>query len=79
MEIKNISYNNIYLSEKDIKCFKNSNQLNDMCISFYFEYLTNEIFKESKDDFVLLDPVVVSSIYFDESIEDLSDMLMKRA
>lgn len=75
MESNNLLYRNICLSKYDQDCFNNYNQLNDMCISFYFEYLTEEKYSTSKEKFVLIDPVMVSTIYFDESIEDLYDML----
>lgn len=78
METSNgdLSYNNIYLTKEDYKCFEDHNQLNDMCISFYFEYLYSCLYKEIKNKILLIDPVIVSSIYFDDSIPDLYEILL---
>lgn len=72
---KGLSYNNVCLSSEDIATFTKNSQLNDMSISFYYEFLNNELLK-GYQNYLLLDPAMVSILYFDESIEDLTDMLI---
>jgi Ulp1 family protease len=48
-----LSYNNISLRKTDINTFKNYSQLNDLSISFYYEYL-NEIYKANQNYFQCL-------------------------
>lgn len=77
MSNKNLIYENICLSPQDYNCFKGKNQLNDLCISFYYNYLLSTKSKtiQSLDQkIVFLDPAVVSNIYFDDSLEDLISM-----
>ncbi len=63
-----LSYKNICLRNSDVECFKNWNQLNDMCISFYFEYLN------PCSNILLFDPAAVSTIvYFEDCIDELNE------
>mmetsp|Transcript_29668 Transcript_29668/g.30802 ORF Transcript_29668/g.30802 Transcript_29668/m.30802 type:complete len:245 (+) Transcript_29668:20-754(+) len=76
VEAQSYSYRNIYLRREDLNCFIDGNQLNDICISFYYEFLFNkEKYSTIKQDVLLLDPAVVINIYFDDCIEDLFYML----
>ena len=69
-----LSYNNISLRKSDINTFKNYSQLNDLSISFYYEYL-NEIYKANQNYFTLLDPAMVFLLIFETEIEDLISMM----
>ena len=63
-----LSYNNIFLRRSDFNCFKDYCQINDMCISFYYEYLKKD------ESILMLDPVAVSTIiYFEDSIDELKE------
>jgi sentrin-specific protease 8 len=70
-----LSYKSICLYKDDVECFNNYNQLNDMCISFYYAYLTYTL--SLPDNIVLMDPSAVSSIiYFDDDLSELKDYFM---
>lgn len=66
------SYENVFIRYEDPECLKDYNQLNDICISFYFEWLANKI---NCKDLIFLDPAMVINIYFDDSIEDLQQVM----
>lgn len=76
--LKNIhclNYNNIYLNIEDIKCFNDFNELNDMCISFYYEYMIKEKYSKLANNVILLDPSIISCIYFEQNIKEIYLML----
>jgi sentrin-specific protease 8 len=63
-----LSHNNILLRRSDFDCFRDYCQINDMCISFYYDYLNKS------NNVLLLDPVAVSTIiFFEDSIEELKE------
>jgi sentrin-specific protease 8 len=70
-----LSYKSICLYQSDIECFKDYNELNDMSISFYYEYLSNSL--KLSPEIVLMDPsAVISIIHFDDDLSELKDYFM---
>lgn len=67
-----INYKSVCMRKSDISCFDDFRYLNDLSISFYYEIL-NEKFKQFGSQFILLDPSPVSTIFFDDDIDDLKD------
>jgi Ulp1 family protease len=67
-----LSYKTVCLRSSDVACFQNFRQLNDLCISFFYERLSEQ-FKSFEKEFVLVDPSAVSTIVFDNDIQDLID------
>lgn len=70
------SYKNIFIRKGDLDTLGKNNQLNDIILSFYSEYLVEkEKLASIKNDILILDPAVVVNLYFDDDIEDLYNML----
>jgi sentrin-specific protease 8 len=70
-----LSYKSICLYKDDIECLKDYRYLNDMNISFYYEYLSNTL--SLPNEIVLMDPSAVSSIiHFDDDLSELKSYFM---
>ncbi len=67
-----LSHKSICLRKSDVSCFDDFRYLNDLSISFYYELL-NEKFSKYENEFILLDPSCVSTIFFDDDLDDLKD------
>ena len=67
-----LNYKSVSLRKSDIQCLDNYKYLNDLCISFYYEILTQKFSKHEKD-FFLFDPSSISIILFDDNLEDLKE------
>jgi len=67
-----LNYKSVCLRKSDISCYENYHYLNDLCISFYYEIIADK-FMKFESEILLLDPSSVSTIYFDDEIEDLRD------
>lgn len=57
-----LNYYNSLLRRSDIKILRDRDWLNDQLIGFWFEYLENEVFKNTKTDFCLVSPEVAHFI-----------------
>ena len=69
-----VVYDNIGLSYKDVENFEEGCYLNDLNISFYYNYLTDKN-KSYEAQYCLLDPAMSQSLYYDEDIDFLKACL----
>jgi Ulp1 family protease len=68
-----LSYKNILLRQSDVDCLNKGKYLNDMCISFFYQFL-NERHMKDENRFILLDPASVSLLFFEDDMDDLNLM-----
>lgn len=70
MEAIQLTYRSSTLRESDIRLFTPSHWLNDQCINFYFEYLS-----ERHREYLFLDPASSFILLFEDDIQDLRDSM----
>jgi len=74
MEFENkivVTYGDTTLHQSDVDLLEGDNWVNDNIIAFYFEWLTNERFKEFKEIILFMDP---STIFLTENSEDPEEL-----
>lgn len=70
-----ITYHDVTLHSSDIQLLNAPNWLNDNLISFYFEYLTYEVFKDHQEDLLFVHPGTIFMISFQEKPEDIREVV----
>eukprot|EP01117_Protostelium_nocturnum_P012546 TRINITY_DN4622_c0_g1_i1.p1 TRINITY_DN4622_c0_g1~~TRINITY_DN4622_c0_g1_i1.p1 ORF type:complete len:223 (-),score=74.82 TRINITY_DN4622_c0_g1_i1:33-701(-) len=71
---KAVTYHDVTLYEEDVQLLEKPNWLNDNLISFYFEYLTFQVFEKEKNRFLFVHPSTVFMFQF-LSTEEMKEIM----
>ncbi|ELR17526.1 Ulp1 protease family, Cterminal catalytic domain containing protein [Acanthamoeba castellanii str. Neff] len=70
-----VTYGDTTLYESDVALLRPGEWLNDSVISFWFEYLAKERFKDHQDDLLFIDPSAMFMINFSDDMEEVREAM----